>query len=123
MIVCNRVRESRLPPDHLQTEKPDLERGRAFFFASAGVSFCGMRVACVAIGFLWAASAGAETLYRLPWGDGLSFMFTQVPGGRITSHFTKATLYAVDISMPEGMPIVAAREGLVEAVQADHGAT
>jgi murein DD-endopeptidase MepM/ murein hydrolase activator NlpD len=82
-----------------------------------------MRLACLAIGLVWAASAGAETLYRLPWGDGLSFMFTQVPGGRITSHFTKATLYAVDISMPEGMAIVAAREGLVEAVQADHGAT
>jgi murein DD-endopeptidase MepM/ murein hydrolase activator NlpD len=50
-------------------------------------------------------------------------MFTQVPGGRITSYFTKATLHAVDIAMPEGMPIVAAREGLVEAVQAHRGAS
>lgn len=82
-----------------------------------------MRVVCLAIGVIVAASAGAETLYRLPWADGLSFMFTQVPGGRITSHFTKATLHAVDISMPEGVPIVAAREGTVEAIEAHYGAS
>jgi murein DD-endopeptidase MepM/ murein hydrolase activator NlpD len=82
-----------------------------------------MRVACVAIGFLWAASTGAEVLYRLPWVDGLSFMFTQVPGGRITTHFTKATQNAVDIAMPEGTPIVAARGGVVEAVEARYGAS
>jgi murein DD-endopeptidase MepM/ murein hydrolase activator NlpD len=81
-----------------------------------------MRAACLAIALAWAASAGAEILYRLPWADGLSFMFTQVPGGRITSHFTKATAYAVDIAMPEGMPVVAAREGVVEAAEARHGA-
>ena len=50
-----------------------------------------MRVACLAIGFLWAASTGAEVLYRLPWPEGRLFMFTQVPGGQITTHFTKAT--------------------------------
>jgi murein DD-endopeptidase MepM/ murein hydrolase activator NlpD len=82
-----------------------------------------MRLACLAIGFVWATSAGADMLYRVPWADGRSFMFTQVPGGRITSHFTKATLHAVDIAMPEGVSIVAAREGSVEAVQAHHGAT
>ncbi|HYN12754.1 MAG TPA: M23 family metallopeptidase [Burkholderiales bacterium] len=80
-----------------------------------------MRVACLAIGFLWAASTGAEVLYRLPWADGLSFMFTQVSDGRITSHFTKATRHAVDIAMPEGIPIVAARGGGVEAVEARYG--
>jgi murein DD-endopeptidase MepM/ murein hydrolase activator NlpD len=82
-----------------------------------------MRVACLAFGFLWAATAGAEALYRLPWPDGLSFMFTQVADGRITSHFTKATFHAVDIAMPEGMPVVAARDGVVEAVEAHHGAS
>jgi murein DD-endopeptidase MepM/ murein hydrolase activator NlpD len=82
-----------------------------------------MRVAYVAIGLIWAAAAGAETLYRLPWPDGLSFMFTQVSDGRITSHFTKATLHAVDIAMPEGVPVLAAREGVVEALQAQHGAS
>ena len=82
-----------------------------------------MRAACLAIGLAWAASAGAEILYRLPWADGLSFMFTQAPGGKITTHFTKATLHAVDIAMPEGVAIVAAREGVVEALEARHGAS
>ncbi len=82
-----------------------------------------MRGACLAIGLAWAASASAEVLYRLPWADGLAFMFTQVPGGRITTHFTKAMLYAVDVAMPEGVPIVAARAGIVEALEARYGAT
>jgi murein DD-endopeptidase MepM/ murein hydrolase activator NlpD len=80
-----------------------------------------MRAACLALGLLWVASAAAEVLYRLPWGDGLSFMFTQVPGGRVTTHFTKATLHAVDISMPEGMPVVAARDGVVDTVYMHQG--
>ena len=81
-----------------------------------------MRVACVAIGLIWASAAGAEVLYRLPWPEGLSFMFTQVHGGRITTHITKATLHAVDIAMPEGIGVLAARAGIVEALQAHHGA-
>ena len=82
-----------------------------------------MRVACVAIALIWASAAGAEVLYRLPWPDGLSFMFTQVHGGRITTHFTKATLHAVDIAMPAGIPVLAARAGIAEALQAHHGAS
>jgi murein DD-endopeptidase MepM/ murein hydrolase activator NlpD len=82
-----------------------------------------MRLACLALSFAWAASAAGEVLYRLPWADGLSFMFTQAPGGRITSHITKATLHAVDIAMPEGIPVVAARAGVVEALEAHHGAS
>jgi murein DD-endopeptidase MepM/ murein hydrolase activator NlpD len=82
-----------------------------------------MKVAVLAFGLVWAASAGAETLYRLPWADGLSFSFTQVPGGKITTHFTKATLQAVDIAMPEGVPVVAARGGIVETLEARHGAS
>ena len=81
-----------------------------------------MRVAWVAIGLLWVACARAEVLYRLPWPEGRSFMFTQVLGGQITTHFTKATAHAVDIAMPEGVPVLAARTGFVEAVQAHHRA-
>jgi murein DD-endopeptidase MepM/ murein hydrolase activator NlpD len=82
-----------------------------------------MKIAWLAIGFAWAAYSSAETLYRLPWADGRSFMFTQVPGGRISSHFTKATLHAVDIAMPPGVPVVAARDGVVEALESHHGAS
>ena len=82
-----------------------------------------MRVVWVTIGLIWVAAAGAEVLYRLPWAEGSSFMFTQVYGGRITTHFTKSTLHAVDIAMPQGAPVLAARAGIVEALQADHGAS
>jgi hypothetical protein len=34
MTVCNRVRESRLPPRHLQAKKPGLKRGPGFFVSS-----------------------------------------------------------------------------------------
>lgn len=79
-----------------------------------------MKVAFVAIGLIWATAAGAEVFYRLPWADGLSFTFTQVSGA---SHFTKATRHAVDIAMPEGVPIVAARGGVAESVEARYGAS
>ena len=82
-----------------------------------------MRFACLAIGLLWAALAQAEVLYRLPWPEGLTFMFIQAPGGRITTHFTQATLHAVDIAMPVGVPVLAARDGVIEAAESFHGAS
>ena len=82
-----------------------------------------MRIPCIAIGLFWAALAPAEVLYRLPWPEGLSFMFTQVSDGRITSHFTKATLHAVDIAMPTGEAVLAARSGVVDALEAGQGAS
>ena len=80
-----------------------------------------MRIAWLAIGLICTASAGAEALYRVPWPVGLSFMFIQAADGRTTSHFTKATRHAVDIGMPEGIAILAARAGVVEAVESGHG--
>jgi len=80
-------------------------------------------MACLALGIAWAASAGAETPYRLPWADGRSFMFTQAPGGRISTHVATAMLHAIDIAMPVGVPIVAARSGIVEALEDHHGAS
>src|SRR4051812_14393764 len=82
-----------------------------------------MRLACLVLGLACAAPVGAEVLYRVPWPEGLTFMFTQAPGGRITSHFTQATLHAVDIGMPEGVPVLAARAGMVEATESRHGAS
>ncbi len=81
-----------------------------------------MRAVCLALGLTLAAPAAAEALYRLPWRDGRTFTVIQAPDGRITSHFTKATRYAVDIAMPEGVAVVAARDGAVEALEVRYGA-
>ncbi|MGQ0652170.1 MAG: M23 family metallopeptidase [Betaproteobacteria bacterium] len=67
----------------------------------------------------WAPGALAhDALYRLPWPDGLAFKFTQAPGGRITTHIAVENLHAVDIAMPPGTPVLAAREGVVEETEA-----
>lgn len=64
-----------------------------------------------------------ETLYRLPWPEGLAFKFIQAPGGRITTHISVENLHAVDIAMPEGTPVLAARDGVVEESEARHAAS
>jgi murein DD-endopeptidase MepM/ murein hydrolase activator NlpD len=79
-----------------------------------------MRRGCLAVLLFWALGAEGEVHYRLPWPEGLSFMFTQVADGRVTTHFTKSTLNAIDIAMPVGIPVLAARSGVVEALEADH---
>lgn len=49
--------------------------------------------------------------YPLPWRGG-PFRLTQGANGKY-SHFTPKGRYAMDIAMPEGTPIVAARAGVV----------
>ncbi|TWH64194.1 uncharacterized protein DUF4124 [Azomonas agilis] len=53
--------------------------------------------------------------YALPWQGG-PFRISQGANGRY-SHFTPKGRYAVDIAMPEGTPIVAARAGRVIKVE------
>ncbi len=53
--------------------------------------------------------------YPLPWRGG-PFRLTQGANGQY-SHFTPKGRYAVDIAMPEGTPIVAARGGMVVKVE------
>jgi murein DD-endopeptidase MepM/ murein hydrolase activator NlpD len=64
-----------------------------------------------------AAAAPPAPSYRLPWPEGRSFTITQAPGGWITTHVLKSNRYAVDIAMPEGTPVLAARQGVVEETQ------
>jgi murein DD-endopeptidase MepM/ murein hydrolase activator NlpD len=54
--------------------------------------------------------------YRVPWLDGRAFRIGQAPGGRITTHDKPWNRNAIDVSMPEGTPIVAARAGTVVEV-------
>ncbi|MCL5043376.1 MAG: M23 family metallopeptidase [Gammaproteobacteria bacterium] len=53
--------------------------------------------------------------YPLPWKGG-PFRMTQGPGGRY-SHTGPRGRYAIDIAMPEGTPILAARDGRVVSIR------
>lgn len=53
--------------------------------------------------------------YPLPWRGG-PFRLTQGANGKY-SHFTPKGRYAIDIAMPEGTPIVAARSGMVVKIE------
>jgi murein DD-endopeptidase MepM/ murein hydrolase activator NlpD len=53
--------------------------------------------------------------YPLPWLGG-PFRLTQGANGKY-SHFTPKGRYALDIAMPEGTPIVAARSGMVVKIE------
>ena len=51
--------------------------------------------------------------YRVPFENGRSFPVSQAPGGPVITHVDRETAFAIDIVMPEGTPIVAARAGVV----------
>lgn len=59
------------------------------------------------------ASQSPDALYRMPFRDGTTHRIGQAPGGPITTHLEPHSEYAVDISMPEGTPVLAARAGTV----------
>jgi len=68
----------------------------------------------------YSAAPKADVRYRVPWMDGRTFVIGQAPGGRISTHDTAQSRDAVDITMPEGTPIVAARAGTVVHVAANY---
>lgn len=68
-----------------------------------------------------AARPDPAAVYRLPFGDGLSFGFSQAPGSVLSTHGEGGQEWAVDIPMPIGTPIVAARAGYVVEVVGEFG--
>lgn len=67
---------------------------------------------------VYTAKHNPDALYRLPWMDGRTFTIGQSPGGPVTTHTTPSSREAVDVTMPEGTPVVAARGGTVIQVVA-----
>lgn len=59
-----------------------------------------------------------DYVYRLPYGDEADYPVLQSYG----SHFTHtgADFYSVDFAMPEGTPVLAAREGIVVRADVSH---
>jgi murein DD-endopeptidase MepM/ murein hydrolase activator NlpD len=70
----------------------------------------------------YTAGHDPAAMYRVPWLDGRTFVIGQAPGGRMITHLTPASREAIDIPMPEGTPILAARAGVVFQTVAENDA-
>jgi len=64
------------------------------------------------------ARVDASARYRLPFPADRQFRISQAFGGK-ASHQGTQNYYAVDIGMPEGTPVLAARDGVVMTVDND----
>ncbi len=62
-----------------------------------------------------ADTQGHETLYRLPFDERAPVRVDQGPQGRF-SHADAANRHAIDFALPEGTPVLAARDGVVTQV-------
>ena len=54
-----------------------------------------------------------DTLYSLPFNDGVRARVSQAPGGTLSTHTDSFSRYAIDFAVPENTAIVAARGGVV----------
>ena len=59
-----------------------------------------------------------QARYRLPFADGGSFIISQAADGPLTTHSAADSENAVDFTLPEDTPIVAARDGTVIETEA-----
>ncbi|NMG74755.1 M23 family metallopeptidase [Aromatoleum diolicum] len=65
------------------------------------------------------ARQSPDALYRLPFRDGSAYRIGQAPGGPITTHHSPGSAYAVDIGMPQDVPVLATRDGTVIYTEAN----
>jgi murein DD-endopeptidase MepM/ murein hydrolase activator NlpD len=79
-----------------------------------------------ALRYVWSAALGSPGSvhhplrpYRVPFGVGSTFLISQAYPSRIT-HVTADSQYAVDIALPDGTPVYAAREGTVINARHDY---
>lgn len=86
--------------------------------AMAGVGY-NLRIQSLWLPGDFNAQQNPDALYRLPYPDGMTFRIGQAPSGPITTHTTPESQYAVDIDMPQGAPVVAARDGVVIYTEAN----
>lgn len=66
------------------------------------------------------ATNAPDVTYRLPFADGLSYRIGQAADGSITTHTSPESAEAVDITMPEGTLVLAARAGTVVEVESNY---
>lgn len=99
------------------TLEPQSEQPMAFFDVSA--------VPKPWLRYQWSGTLGAPDAvhapprpYRVPYALGSRFRISQAYPSRIT-HADLETRYAVDIALPDGTPVYAARAGLVVNVRHD----
>lgn len=81
---------------------------------TAGFSF---RTSVVHMIGMLGARHDPAAVYRLPYSDGRAFTIRQAAGGTATTHNTSESKFAVDFTMPEGTPVLAARDGVVIDVE------
>jgi murein DD-endopeptidase MepM/ murein hydrolase activator NlpD len=65
------------------------------------------------------ARQSPDAVYRLPYREGDAYLVGQAPGGPITTHTHIQSANAVDISMPQDTPVLAARDGTVIYTEAN----
>lgn len=66
------------------------------------------------------AQHDATALYRLPFENGRRFAIGQSHDGPRLTHHSPDSEFAVDFTMPENTPVVAARDGVVIETEARH---
>lgn len=60
------------------------------------------------------------TPFRLPFANGQQFVIGQAFGGNLTTHQDPTLQHAVDFDLPEGTPVMAARDGWVVEMDLGH---